>query len=44
MLNWRVLSAWPNWFHVAFAVTLWLIVGVLLAELLGATPYSEQSA
>jgi hypothetical protein len=42
MINTRILAAWPNWIIIPAMLLLWLIVGVLGAELLGAQPYTSE--
>lgn len=42
MLNYRILSAWPNWFVIPAMILLWMFAGVLIAEALGADPYTQE--
>lgn len=41
MVNLRLLTAWPNYVAIPTILLLWVVAGVLLAELLGAKPYTE---
>jgi hypothetical protein len=42
MLNPRLLAAWPNWVIIPVMIAIWIAVGVLGAELLGADPYVKE--
>lgn len=42
MLNMRLLSAWPNWVIIPAMAAFWIIIGVLIAELLGAAPHHTE--
>jgi hypothetical protein len=42
MINMRLLSAWPNWVIIPTMIVLWMFAGVLVAELLGADPYTTE--
>ena len=42
MLNFRLLSAWPNWLIIPAIAAFWIVIGVLIAELLGAPPYHTE--
>lgn len=41
MLNFAILKAWPNYFVIPVIVVFWVVIGVLVAELLGDSPFSE---
>jgi hypothetical protein len=43
MINGRILGAWPNYLTVPVILAFWVIVGLLLAELLGAPPLTPES-
>lgn len=38
MLNWRLLSAWPNYLIVPTMLLFWVVFGLLIAQLIGAVP------
>jgi hypothetical protein len=42
MLNVRLLRAWPNYLAVPAILLIWVVAGVLAAELLGAKPYTDK--
>lgn len=43
MLNVRMLKAWPNWVIIPAMLVFWIVTAALLAELLGAKPFSQES-
>ena len=40
-LNLRILRAWPNYLIIPIMVVIWIVVGVLGTELLGAPPFNK---
>lgn len=42
MLNYRIMRAWPNWLIIPAMILLWMFAGVLVAEVLGAPPYTKE--
>ena len=43
IVNWRILSAWPNWFLIPLMLAFWVVAIVLAGELLGADSYRNQA-
>lgn len=41
-VNVAILRAWPNWLIIPAMLALWVVVGVLCAELLGAQPWHAE--
>ncbi len=40
-MNGRLLRAWPNYVLIPAIAAYWIVIGVLVAELFGAAPFTD---